>query len=227
MLSENQVIKSVSIEEHRSPCGRPKSGTTALRIERLLDDATRVFLEYGYGLSSIDILAREAHVAKRTIYQRFGNKAQLFGAVVRRLSDSILAPFPNLSEDTRPIEQVLTAFADQLIARVTSNEAIGLQRIVIGEASRFPELAKLYYDNGPSRALAALANYLQHQNELGVIKLIDATIAAEQFLNMVLGELHRQALLGVNELPDPEQVKRRVSLAVKLFLRGYCTVQQH
>ncbi|RUR81706.1 TetR family transcriptional regulator [Chlorogloeopsis fritschii PCC 6912] len=215
------MIESMKISESRSKGGRPAKGTAKERMERLLNEATRVFLEYGYGLSSIDILAREAHVAKRTIYQHFGNKAELFGAVVHRLSDSVLAPFPNLSEDTRPIEQVLVAFAQQLITRVTSQEAIGLQRIVIGEASRFPELAKLYYDNGPARAIFALANYLQHQNELGVLELIDANIAAEQFLNMVLGELHRRVLLGVEPVPNSEQVKCRINSAVNLFLRGY------
>ncbi|KAF3884555.1 MULTISPECIES: TetR/AcrR family transcriptional regulator [Nostocales] len=56
----------------------------------MLEDATRVCLELGYDLIDMDILSREAHVAKRTIYQNFGGKEELFGAVVRHLSDTIL-----------------------------------------------------------------------------------------------------------------------------------------
>lgn len=208
------------MNQRRSFGGRPAKGTTSQRMENLLNEATRVFLEHGYGLSSIDILAREAHVAKRTIYQHFGDKAKLFGAVIRRLSDSVLAPFPNLSEDTRPIEQVLMTFGHHLVAKVTSSEIIGLQRIVIGEAGRFPELAKQFYENGPARAMNALADYLKYQNELGVIKLVDSTIAAEQFFNMVLGELHRRVLFGIDEVPDPDWINYSVECAVKVFLRG-------
>ena len=200
--------------------GRPTTGAIPQRLEQLLDEATAMFLECGYGPSSIDILARRAHVAKRTIYQYFGNKEKLFGAVVRRLSDAISAPLPDLIADDRTIDQVLTAFAHQLLDRVISPEAIGLQRIVLGEASRFPELAQQFYDNGPRREIAILARYLAHQQEIRVIELGDPAIAAEQFFNMVLGELFRQAVLGIGEAPQISQKQQYIETAVHLFLQG-------
>ena len=180
-----------------------------------------MFLEYGYGLASLDIIAREARVAKRTIYQYFGDKAELFGAVIRRLNDKVLLPLPQLETDTRPIAaQVLTDFADRLLTMVLSPEAIQLYRIVVGEAGRFPELAKQFYHNAPAHVLSSLTHYLERQTELGYLHPIDATIAAEQFLNMVLGEPHRRVLLGIDQIPDPEQIRRRVDHAATLFLNG-------
>lgn len=213
-------MTNATISNKGSKGGRPQSGTREQRLEQLLEDATRVFLEFGYGSTNMDILAREAHVAKRTIYQYFGGKDELFGAVVRHLSDTILVPFYNLSEDKRPIEQALTCFAHQLLAQVLSPKAIGLYRIVISEASRFPELALQFYDNGPAREITALTDYLGRQKELGTIKLEDPAIAAEQFFNMVLSELHRRALLGIDKEPKPGQIERHVDTAVRLFLQA-------
>lgn len=101
----------LSRNQPRATKGRPTKEEAGQLRENLLVAATRVFLDYGYGLASIDLLAREAHVAKRTIYQQFGSKADLFDAVIRRLSDRIFEPFPNLTANFRSPEQVLTAFA--------------------------------------------------------------------------------------------------------------------
>lgn len=133
----------------------------------------------------------------------------------------MLEPFPNLETDSRPIEQVLTAFAKQLLTQVTSPEVIGVHRVVIGKACRFPELAKQFYDNGPARVLTALAQYLEFHNKRGILEIADTTLAAEQFLNLVLGECRRRILFGVDDAPDPQQMQRQVDGAVILFLRGY------
>ena len=201
--------------------GRPTKEEALQRRENLLIAATRVFLDYGYGIASIDLLAREAHVAKRTIYQQFGSKADLFGAVIHRLSDRIFEPFPNLTADSRPPEQVLTAFAHQLLVQVTSLEVIEVHRVVIGEAHRFPELAEQFYENGPARALTVLVQYFDAQNQLGILHISDSSLAAEQFLNLVLGECHRRILFGIDPIASAEAMQRQVAGAITLFLRSY------
>lgn len=215
------MSQRLSSDRPRATGGRPTKEEAIQRREHLLIEATRVFLDYGYGLASIDVLAREAHVAKRTIYQHFGNKAELFGAVIRRLSDRIFEPFPDLTAVSRPPEQVLSAFAQQLLIQVTSKEVIGVHRVVIGEAHRFPELAQQFYANGPARALAVLVQYFDAQNQLGILHISDISLAAEQFLNLVLGECHRRILFGIDRMAGSEAMENQVAGAISLFLRGY------
>ncbi len=215
------MSQRLSSDKPRATGGRPTKEEAIQRREQLLVEATQVFLDYGYGLTSIDLLAREAHVAKRTIYQHFGSKAELFGAVIRRLSDRIFEPFPNLTADSRPPDQVLTAFAEQLLMQVTSSEVIGVHRVVIGEAHRFPELAQQFYQNGPARALAVLVQYFDAQNQLGILHISDISLIAEQFLNLVLGECHRRILFGIDQTATAKSMKRQVAGAITLFLRGY------
>ncbi|MDB9524566.1 TetR/AcrR family transcriptional regulator [Oscillatoria sp. CS-180] len=201
--------------------GRPSNGTLEQRLEQLLEDATQVFLQHGYGSASIDMIAREAHVAKRTIYQHFGDKDELFGAVVRRLSHNIFAAFPQAEETSQSVEHVLSTIARGVLALVLSPEAMGLQRIVIGEADRFPKLAQQFYTNGPNRGITALADYLANQQQLGTVQLEDPTNAATYFVSMIMGEFYLQALLGVIELPSAEQIDQHANSITHLFLHGY------
>lgn len=50
--------------------------------QRILDAATRLFLEGGYHGTTIDSIAEHADVAVETVYSRFGNKANLLNAIL-------------------------------------------------------------------------------------------------------------------------------------------------
>lgn len=128
-------------QRKRATSGRPSNGTLEQRLEKILEAATQIFLEEGYGSATIGKIAREARIAKRTIYQYFGGKDKLFGAVIHRLSNTVLSSFPSLDgENIQTLDQVLGQFAYPLFMVVITSDAIGLDRLVIGEASRFPKL---------------------------------------------------------------------------------------
>src|ERR1043165_5259685 len=50
----------------------------------IMDAAARVFLERGYPGTSVDDIAAEAGVSKRTVYNVFDDKEQLFRAIIGR-----------------------------------------------------------------------------------------------------------------------------------------------
>ncbi|MEM6453300.1 MAG: TetR/AcrR family transcriptional regulator [Cyanobacteria bacterium P01_D01_bin.105] len=208
--------------ERKSKGGRPASGTLAQRLEQLLEDATQVFLKHGYGSTSIDLVAREAHVAKRTIYQHFGDKDKLFGAVVRYRANTVyLNSLPAIEDSSQSLSQALEAFAHQLLDLVLLPDSIDLERIVISEARRFPELAEQFYVNGPKHAIVTLAQYLEIQNQLGAIQLDNSMDAATHFFSLVLGEFHRRVLLGIDQPYSSEQIGRHVKELVRRFVSSY------
>ena len=48
-----------------------------------------------------------------------------------------------------------------------------LRRLVIGEAGRFPELGRTFYEQGPGRTIAALAAAFERLAERGAAALED------------------------------------------------------
>ena len=66
-------------------------GDAESRRAAILDAALRVFGQYGYRRASIDDIAREAAIAKGTIYLSFAGKEEVFRALSQRLAQRMLA----------------------------------------------------------------------------------------------------------------------------------------
>src|SRR3546814_2289779 len=88
----------------------PSTRSDIPKREGILDAATRVFLARGFEDTSMDLVAREASVARRTVYNQFESKEALFIASVER----VWSEFP-----------VLELTADE---SVLSDPAAGLKR---------------------------------------------------------------------------------------------------
>jgi TetR/AcrR family transcriptional repressor of mexJK operon len=62
--------------------------------------------------------------------------------------------------------------------------SINRLRIVSMEARRFPWIGAEFYKNGPERVNLLLASYLEDRQRAGELKPMDASLAAEQFVEM-------------------------------------------
>ncbi len=200
--------------------GRPTRAESARRLDHLLDVASGLFLEHGYGATTIEAVARAAGIAKKTIYRRFGDKPALFGAVLRRLSDRWLKGLGEVAVEDDALAPTLRAFARQVLDGAVSQEGRMLSAMIQAEARSFPQLAQGYYENGPGRIQAALARFLAAQQEAGRLAIEEPDVAAEQFLHLAIGGVHRRAMLGIGPAPDRAALDRRADFAVRIFLDG-------
>jgi AcrR family transcriptional regulator len=69
----------------------PPRGGAAARRAVILDAALQVFGQYGYRRTSMDDIAREAQIAKGTIYLSFASKEEVFLALSEGLAERMLA----------------------------------------------------------------------------------------------------------------------------------------
>lgn len=88
-------------------------------------------------------------------------------------------------------------FSRRLLDIYMSSRLIGVLRTVMAEASRFPELARAFYETGPGRASARLTEVLEAARARGEIDVPDCRMAADHFVGMVRDNLHLQVLLGL------------------------------
>jgi TetR/AcrR family transcriptional regulator, mexJK operon transcriptional repressor len=191
------------------------------KAEQVLQAASSVFREQGYGSASMDAIARRAGVSKATLYAHFAGKDELFAAIVgaecRSHSQTLAAP----DIDRLDVRQTLSAIGRNFLELVLSAKARAIYRIVMAEAPRFPELGRAFYASGPAVVLARLADYLGAADARGALRVEDPRLAAEQFIGMLMGPLHMRHLLGLTAEfgdRDPEQV---VGAAVTTFLAAY------
>ncbi|WP_203453508.1 TetR/AcrR family transcriptional regulator [Jiangella aurantiaca] len=199
-----------------APRGRPRDVDRAARRDALLETAMRQFLARGYGGTTIEVIAAEARVAKRTVYTTVGDKADLFVAVVRRLGDRVVN---TVAPDAGDPVSDLHAFGVRLVRLMLSDEAIGLHRLVTGEAAKFPDLAARHYANGPRRYIGVLSGLLAAlPAERIAVRADDHEALAEQLFTLLMGEPHRRRMFGLDPAPTAAAAAEHVTRTLELIL---------
>jgi TetR/AcrR family transcriptional regulator, mexJK operon transcriptional repressor len=220
-------IEALQRTGRRGGGGRPTREEAELRDARLLDVATSLFMERGFDGTSIDAVAEAAGVSKPTVYARYRDKRDLFAAVLRGRIRTWLAPVSAAAEaqaiETSPksIKTTLHELSRHMVAYTLAPEAGALQRILSAQAVQFPELAKLANEEGWLRTVRGVSSILRQSAARGQIKVDDPELAADMFLNLVLGNCKRLALYGI--AADPKTMERQRKAAVDFFLSGIRT----
>src|SRR5262249_28804696 len=107
-------------------------------------------------------------------------------------------------------------------AGVMQPRLLQLRRLVIGEASRFPDLARRFYERGPERTVAALATTFKRLAKRGALQLGDPQLAAAHFNWLIMSiPLNQAMLLGDDHLPSPKDLDRYADAGVRVFLAAY------
>ena len=193
------------------------------RVSELLDVATEVFIEHGFEGASTNEIARRANCSKTTLYTRYPTKERLFLAVLERRMELILSEFATTLQPEPPIEQTLKEYGFHLLQLVLSENQRGMVRVVSMESSKFPDLAKRFYDLGPGRGAAILASYMDEQIKRQRLINENPQIMAEHLMSLITGGYVRWTLLGLPDNIGLKEKKQRVSAAIEMFLRAYST----
>ena len=196
-------------------------GEPGAKAETILAAAERAFLASGFGAVTMDRIAREAGVSKATVYAHFTGKEELFGAIVARLSERRFGGFSVEALDPADIVASLSAIARRFLDLVLSPEAISLNRIIVGEVTRFPVLGQVFWAAGPERQRAQIEAFLRRAAEAGSLAIPDARLAAEQFAALARGEIHLRSLLRLEDPGDPAALDAAAASAVATFLRAF------
>ncbi|GAA5136911.1 TetR/AcrR family transcriptional regulator [Alloalcanivorax gelatiniphagus] len=169
----------------------------------MLEEALPIFLRNGYERTTVEQLARAAGVTKRTIYSDYGDKAGLFVAMVSRLAADV--------SDVDPGDEAsLSLLATRIVFRTHSEDLVGLHRLVIAEADRFPELGATFNQRADQQHIERLSEMLTRGDRA-------TAHLADDLFSLLLGATHRRRLLGVVEAPSWEQAAEHASRALTLL----------
>jgi len=201
--------------------GRPSTAQAAKLKDKILDAAADVFFTDGYGAASIEAIASRARIAKRTLYSRFRDKAELFEAVVHHVIETLRpANTEQIFRGTGP--EILHHIAQTILHAALNPQAIALHRLIIAEAMRFPELNEVMAHVGArEEAVTRIAGLLEQETRLKNlnIKPADTVFAAEQFLQMIVSVPQRRAM-GLGKPMTPRELDTWATNTVRLFLDG-------
>jgi AcrR family transcriptional regulator len=201
--------------------GRPAKQAAQALGDHVLAVADALFVQNGYGGTSMATVALQAHVGKQTLYRRFPDKAALFREVVRRRIDDMFeaVPVPPSSAADPLIE--LKAIASAALDFVLAPDFARLYRIVIAEALIFPELGSAAADKwgaaSVSRSIAAVARAQAN----GQCRAGDPSQIAMALIWSILGQAFHDVMTGAGTPFADEAAKAaHIDQVWTLFLAG-------
>jgi AcrR family transcriptional regulator len=191
----------------------------------ILEAATAVFLRNGYVGTSMDEIAALARVSKQTVYKHFADKESLFTAIVAAAVDAAGDPVTaeaTALADSDDVAADLKALARDQLGKVLQPHLMQLRRLVIGEAGRFPELGRAFYERGAGRTMATLSESFARLTERGLLRAPDPQLAAAHFNWLVMAApVNRAMLLGDDAIPGAAELDRYAEDGVNAFLAAY------
>ncbi|WP_222359784.1 TetR/AcrR family transcriptional regulator [Rhizobium leguminosarum] len=203
-----------------------RAGTRSERKQAaIVGAAAEVFLSTGYAGASMDEIASRSGVSKQTVYKHFSSKEALFVAVLTQMmgeaDTAVHTGLPQV-ENRAQLEAYLFDYAVRQLTIVLTPGLMQLRRLVIAEAQRFPELAKLLYARGPARALEVMASAFEQLAGKKLLQFSDATVAASQFNWLVMADpVNRVMMLGDEAIPTKQEIHRHAEAAVATFLAAF------
>jgi TetR/AcrR family transcriptional regulator of autoinduction and epiphytic fitness len=186
--------------------------------EAIVGAAQRLFLERGFGAVSMDELAEAAGVARRTLYNQFASKEEIFREMLRRVSAQLKTAFPPGIETQGDVEDVLRLIARMILALHKYPEYLGFLRMVVADSRQFPWIAEELAAVMEPQA-ERFTRYLAHLTAMGILDCRNPLLAAHQFMGM-LNELSLWPwMTGRESVPVPE--KDIIEETIRMFLQHH------
>lgn len=194
---------------------RPQLMPEAERVKMILAAAERVFGAFGYGDATMEEVARDCGMAKKTVYRFFPDKAALFTALIasHEHPDIDQGCSEGRVDDAWPetLRRALVA-----IGRFVLNpRQLLMTRLVIADGGLHPELSEQFYRDCILKTHDDLLRLLPPH----LPDVVDPIDIADILIGMALGGLHLRALMtGRPENDLEERLQQRVGLAVEAIL---------
>jgi AcrR family transcriptional regulator len=165
----------------------PRQRRKEARPSELLAAALDIFVEKGYAATRLEDVAARAGVSKGTLYLYFDSKATLLKAVVEDgivpvldKGEDIIANFVGSTSEL--LREMLLTWWSQ----VGESKLSGICKLMVAEASNFPEIASYYHDAVIARGQGLIRRALEIGMARGEFRQIDVEVAKDSIFAPVL-----------------------------------------
>lgn len=200
--------------------GRPKTRSDAAERLRIVHSARDLFLDVGYGGTTMDAVAARCGVSKRTLYQLFPAKTDLFRAMVADHRRSMLALPRPPGEDLPPLEALGAIFRLD-IDEIDNRDRLAFIKLVLADSDRFSEIGELIEQEGAEPARRLLEDWLAGQQAKGRLRALPAAALARMLMDMIFSVLIKR--IPGDQLLTVEDRARHARLSLEVFLEGAAT----
>ncbi|MCY4044393.1 MAG: TetR/AcrR family transcriptional regulator [Cellvibrionales bacterium] len=104
-----------------------------LKCQAILAAAEKVFISDGFQKANMDTIAKAANVSKRTVYNHFENKYELFQTILKKCCEEFKISIDIPYSPTQPLDEQLYEILSNQWRVYGSDRFVKLARVVIAE----------------------------------------------------------------------------------------------
>ncbi|MEM8970760.1 MAG: TetR/AcrR family transcriptional regulator [Pseudomonadota bacterium] len=180
----------------------------AARRAEIEDAAFRILLEKGYAATSMLSVAQAAGASNETLYRWYGDKVGLFKALVERNALSISAPLSAAIEAGAPPSKVLQKIGPKLLALLTGDRAVALNRAAAADADQTGVLGATLAKSGRNSVKPLFVQLFSAS-----VGRVEAEAVAETYLSLLIGETQTHRVTGARKLLRRTEIDLRAAHA--------------
>lgn len=210
----------VEIQEQKRSRGRPQVRSDDETRSVVTEAASRKFQSMGFAAACVSDIAQDAGISTKTLYRLFPAKTDLFESVV---ADRIERFSLEVDTSALPVADIAASLEHLLVAygRLTLDpETIAINKLVVSEADRFPEIATAFYRRAILGTARVIEAWIVAHQRSGEIVIDDVAAAGGMLRGMMTMDPQRAAMLGQRPPPDDREIRSRARSCATLFLRG-------
>jgi AcrR family transcriptional regulator len=186
--------------------------------ERILSAARTIFLDGPPEHATMDAVAQQAGMSKKTIYREFKSQLELLGALLHEsLEDMGDFPPPKPGDD---IELELYSVLVRMVTHVTSPRSMALMRLLISEVRRYPELLLNAAKQPKGIPKEVLAAWLSSPAVRSKYQIEDPEDAANMLLGMTMQDSGFKLIMVASATMPRHLIETRARRAVSIYLKG-------
>ena len=168
------------------------------RREQIVRGALKIFSEKGFDAATNKEIAQVAGISSTgLIYHYFKDKIDLLRAVVEMQSENRPGKEFPAAMLGMPLREGLHVVARHFLADISSPTMVAFIRVLIGEAMRRPEFAKILSGLLVERMFTGLAAFFRHHQQQGSLRQTDPDLLTLRFVGGVTSVLMMREVLQI------------------------------
>jgi TetR/AcrR family transcriptional regulator of autoinduction and epiphytic fitness len=193
---------------------------TDRKREAIIQAAIAEFRANGFDITSMDKIAATAGVSKRTVYNHFPSKEELFAEILNQLWTRVTAEQEMSYHPEQPLREQMRVMLMAKLKMMGDENLLDLARVAIAATIHSPERAQNMVARMGERE-ESLTVWIRTAQADGRLKQVDPAFAAQQIHGMLKSfAFWPQVSMGLPSL-SPEMQITVAESALDMFLACY------
>jgi len=177
---------------------------SARKKAAIVDAAIEMFQKSGFQGTSMDAIAQQAQVSKRTVYNHFPSKQALFEHIAQSVWETANQATMVAFEPEAELLPQLQALAMKELALVGDESFLRLSRVLMAEFIHEPAMAQTILERFNNEE-SSLTQWMQQASQHPQLNIIEAEQAGGQFHGLIKAQAFwPQIMFGQEPIPKSQ-----------------------